>query len=62
MNPENDEFLTAKQLMSDLGVSRSTFYRWRATGRGPRLHRLPNRQMRFLRSEVIRWIESLPNN
>jgi predicted DNA-binding transcriptional regulator AlpA len=34
--------LTIAEVCDDLGISRSTFYDWRAKGRAPRCIKLPN--------------------
>jgi excisionase family DNA binding protein len=51
--------LTIAQLCEELGISRSTFYEWRAKGRAPRCIKLPNGQIRIRRAEFERWLESL---
>ena len=51
--------LTIAQLCNELGISRSTFYEWRAKGRAPRCIKLPNGQIRIRRAEFERWLESL---
>ena len=51
--------LTIAQLCEELGVSRSTFYEWRAKGRAPSCIKLPNGQIRIRRAEFERWLESL---
>ena len=51
--------LTIAQLCEELGVSRSTFYEWRAKGRAPRCIKLPNGQIRIRRAEFERWLDSL---
>ena len=51
--------LTIAQLCNELGISRSTFYEWRAKGRAPRCIKLPNGQIRIRRAEFDRWLESL---
>jgi excisionase family DNA binding protein len=51
--------LTIAQLCSELGISRSTFYEWRAKGRAPRCIKLPNGQIRIRRAEFERWLDSL---
>jgi predicted DNA-binding transcriptional regulator AlpA len=54
------ELMTLGELLAELGgVSRNTFYRWRQLGRAPRAIRLPNGQLRFRRSDVQKWIDSL---
>jgi len=51
--------LTIADICADLGVSRSTFYEWRAKGRGPRCLKLPNGDIRVNRTEYERWLSSL---
>ena len=54
-----EDRLTIAQLCTELGISRSTFYEWRAKGRAPRCIKLPNGQIRIRRAEFDRWLESL---
>jgi len=51
--------LTIADICADLDVSRSTFYEWRAKGRGPRCLKLPNGDIRVNRAEYERWLSSL---
>ena len=51
--------LTIAQLCKELGISRSTFYEWRAKGRAPRCIKLPNGEIRIRRAEFERWLDSL---
>jgi excisionase family DNA binding protein len=51
--------LTVQDICSELGISRSTFYEWRAKGRGPRCIRLPNGELRIRREALERWLDSL---
>jgi predicted DNA-binding transcriptional regulator AlpA len=51
--------LTIADICADLGVSRSTFYEWRAKGRGPRCIKLPNGDIRINRAEYERWLTTL---
>ena len=52
------DMLTLATVCSDLGVSRRTFYEWRAKGRAPRCIRLPNGALRVRRSEYQRWLDA----
>lgn len=54
-----DEKLTLSQVIADLGVPESTFYRWRQLGKGPRCIKLPNGAVRVRRSEYERWLSEL---
>ena len=51
--------LTVAEVCAELGVARSTFYDWRAAKKGPRCFKLPNGDLRILRTEFDRWLESL---
>jgi predicted DNA-binding transcriptional regulator AlpA len=51
--------LTVADVCADLEISRSTFYDWRATGRGPKCIRLPNGELRIRAAEYERWLEKL---
>jgi predicted DNA-binding transcriptional regulator AlpA len=51
--------LTIAQVCEDLDIARSTFYEWRAKGRGPRCIRLPNGELRITVTEYDRWLASL---
>ena len=48
--------LTIAQACADLGISRRTFYEWRAKNRAPRCITLPNGSLRVRRSEYQRWL------
>ena len=48
--------LTIAEVCADLGLSRRTFYEWRAKGRAPRCISLPNGTLRVRRSEYHRWL------
>lgn len=48
--------LTIAEVCADLGVSRRTFYEWRAKKRAPKCITLPNGSLRIRRSEYQRWL------
>ncbi len=54
-----DEMLTISQVITELGVPQSTFYRWRQSKKGPRAIKLPNGSVRIRRSELDRWLSGL---
>ncbi|GAA0333137.1 helix-turn-helix domain-containing protein [Actinoallomurus spadix] len=49
--------LTLAEVCAELGISRSTFYEWRAKGKAPRCITLPNGSLRVRRTELDRWLE-----
>jgi excisionase family DNA binding protein len=53
---ETNHLLTIAQVCEELGVSRSTFYDWRAKGRAPNGLKLPNGEIRVRRNELDRWL------
>jgi predicted DNA-binding transcriptional regulator AlpA len=56
----DDELLTIRQVLAELsGVPRSTFYRWRQQGRGPKSIKLPNGTVLIRRSSLDSWLEDL---
>ena len=48
--------MTVKEVITDLKVAESTFYRWRQLGKAPRSIKLPNGDVRIRRSEYERWL------
>ncbi len=50
------ELLTVVEFCSELGISRSTFYEWRAKRKGPRAIVLPSGSLRIRRTEVERYL------
>jgi excisionase family DNA binding protein len=51
--------LTVREFCNELGISRSTFYEWRAKGRAPRCIKLPNGEIRIRRADFESWLDSL---
>ncbi|WP_155362062.1 helix-turn-helix transcriptional regulator [Acrocarpospora macrocephala] len=56
-NSDDEEFLTVADCCRILRVPRSTFYKWLATGKGPRSIRIPNGERRISRREWLKWLE-----
>ncbi|MBA2950330.1 helix-turn-helix transcriptional regulator [Streptomyces himalayensis] len=52
-----DDKLTLAEICTDLKISRSTFYDWRAKGRAPRCIKLPNGDLRIRRSDYEHWLD-----
>jgi excisionase family DNA binding protein len=54
--PKQRDKLTIAEVCTDLGISRRTFYEWRAKHRAPKCITLPNGSLRIRRSEYQRWL------
>jgi excisionase family DNA binding protein len=57
----SDQLLTIKEVIAELRVSRTTFYRWRRQGAGPPAVRLPGGGVRIRRSALRQWLHRLDN-
>ena len=53
-----DEKLTLDEVLLELKIGRSTFYDWRAKGRAPECHKLPNGELRIVRRDLDEWFKS----
>ncbi|MEV4704532.1 helix-turn-helix domain-containing protein [Actinoplanes sp. NPDC049316] len=58
-NPAPTDKLTVPQVCEELNIERSTFYHWRQTHQAPRCIKLPNGQIRVLRSDLDAWIDGM---
>lgn len=58
--PVMKHWLTAAEARQVLGVPKSTWQTWLATGRGPETRRLPNGQLRIREDWLEDWLEQLP--
>lgn len=60
VTPKNpDDWMTCRQVLDELNVSRSTLDKWRTEKRFPEFVRLPNGELRIRRSILNAWFESL---
>ncbi len=50
--------LTLEEVLDELGMSRSAFYRLRARGKAPQCKKLPNGQIRISRAALDAWWET----
>jgi predicted DNA-binding transcriptional regulator AlpA len=51
--------MTITDVCEDLGISRSTFYDWRAKRKAPPCLKLPNGDLRIRRAAYETWLASL---
>ncbi|MGP4112343.1 helix-turn-helix transcriptional regulator [Streptomyces sp. 4N509B] len=56
---KREELLKLSDVLDTIGVSRAAFYRMRARGQAPRLHKLPNGHIRVRRSDLDAWLDGL---
>ena len=57
-----DELLTIAEVIAELRVPRSTFYRWRQAGTAPRSVKLPSGAVRIRRTALEEWLRGLEDN
>jgi predicted DNA-binding transcriptional regulator AlpA len=56
-NPaSNGQLLTLAEVLDTLRVPRSTFFRWKATGRAPRTIKYPNGNLYVRRRDLESWL------
>jgi hypothetical protein len=53
-------WFSVQQVCSNLGISTSTFYKWRASQKGPRAKRLPNGELRIREDWFNEFMNDLP--
>ncbi|MBD0688543.1 helix-turn-helix transcriptional regulator [Streptomyces sp. CBMA123] len=51
----SDSKLKLEAVLEEIDMSRSAFYRMAARGRGPKIMKLPNNQIRIRRSDLDAW-------
>ena len=56
---ERSQWLTYKDVLVELSVSRSTLDKWRSEGKAPEFVKLPNGEMRLRRSDFDAWVNQL---
>jgi excisionase family DNA binding protein len=57
-----DELLTIEEVIAELRVPRSTFYRWREKGIAPRVMKLPSGAVRIRRTALDEWLRGLEDD
>lgn len=50
------ELLTLSEVLAELDVPKSTFFRWKAIGRAPRTIKYPNGSLRVRRADLDAWL------
>lgn len=62
MTGQPDELLTIGEVIAELRVPRSTFYRWRKDGTGPPVMKLPSGAVRIRRTALDQWLRGLEDD
>ena len=62
MADQPDELLTIEEVIAELRVPRSTFYRWREKGLAPPAMKLPSGAVRIRRAALAEWLRGLEDN
>jgi excisionase family DNA binding protein len=57
-----EELLTIEEVIAELRVPRSTFYRWRQKGTAPPVMKLPNGAVRIRRTALAEWLRGLEDD
>ncbi|GAA1391681.1 helix-turn-helix transcriptional regulator [Catellatospora chokoriensis] len=57
-----DPLMKLEEVLEVLGVNKSTFYAWKATGRAPRTIKYPNNKLRIRRSALDKWLAEHEEN
>lgn len=50
------DLLTLPELLAELDVPKSTFFRWKAIGKAPRTIKYPNGSLRVRRRDLDAWL------
>jgi predicted DNA-binding transcriptional regulator AlpA len=52
------DLLTLTDVLAELDVPKSTFFRWKATGKAPRTIKYPNGSLRIRRRDLDEWLNA----
>ncbi|MEV4183574.1 helix-turn-helix domain-containing protein [Streptosporangium canum] len=58
MTTRPKSMLSIAEVLDEIDVPKSTFYRWLNTGRGPKSFKLPNGKRKIRRGDLDAWLSS----
>ncbi|MEW9527285.1 helix-turn-helix transcriptional regulator [Microbispora sp. NPDC049125] len=58
MTMRTKNMLSIAEVLDEIDVPKSTFYRWLQTGRGPKSIKFPNGKVRIRRADLDAWISA----
>jgi predicted DNA-binding transcriptional regulator AlpA len=61
-SPTNNDLLTLAEVLDELDVPKSTFFRWKAIGKAPRTIKYPNGSLRIRRRDLDAWLKTHEEN
>jgi predicted DNA-binding transcriptional regulator AlpA len=56
------DLLTLADVLAELNVPKSTFFRWKAIGKAPRTIKYPNGSLRIRRKDLDAWLDAHEEN
>jgi predicted DNA-binding transcriptional regulator AlpA len=62
IGPRPTDLLTVPEVLAELGVPKSTFFRWKAIGKAPRTIKYPNGSLRVRRKDLDCWLAEHEEN
>ena len=60
VTPSTKAWMSLKDVLAEIAISRSTMNKWRSEGRGPTFTKLSNGELRIKRSDLEAWLIELP--
>ena len=53
-----NDLLSLAEVLAELDVPKSTFFRWKAIGKAPRTIKYPNGSLRIRRKDLDAWLDA----
>lgn len=59
---KSSKWLTPAEICEELGIARTTWDDWRATGKAPKCIKLPNGKLKIRRTDYECWLAGLEDD